>query len=93
MGRGCIVRDSKILTGTAAQGFSLFGDIFPPAAGSFGKQEEHFMLLVTPTEELARAFGDEPCIRILADAGYVEIDWSFFDMVTGMGPVCGDNWQ
>ncbi len=51
------------------------------------------MLLVTPTEELARAFGDEPCIRILADAGYDAIDWSFFEMVTGKGPFCGDNWK
>lgn len=51
------------------------------------------MQLVTTTEELARAFGDEECIRILARAGFDAIDWGFFDMVSGQGLFCQDGWK
>lgn len=51
------------------------------------------MRLVTQTEVLAETFGDERCIRILAEAGFEALDWSFFGMETGKGTWCGDGWK
>lgn len=51
------------------------------------------MRLVTQTDSLADAFGDEACIRILAQAGFDAIDWSFFPMTNGEGPWCADDWR
>lgn len=51
------------------------------------------MRLVTTTEKLAEAFGDEECVRILAEAGFDAIDWGFFEMAAGKGIWCTDQWR
>ena len=51
------------------------------------------MRLVTQTDCLARSFGDEECVRILARAGFDAIDWSFFEMEQGRGVWCSDGWK
>lgn len=51
------------------------------------------MRLVTTTEKLAEAFGDEECVRILAEAGFDAIDWGFFQMSAGKGIWCTDRWR
>ncbi len=51
------------------------------------------MRLVTQTDVLARTFGDEAAVRMLAKAGYDGIDWSFFPMTNGNGIWCTDQWE
>lgn len=51
------------------------------------------MKLVTQTDILAKTFGGEECIRILAKAGFDGVDWSFFDMERGEGIWCGEGWR
>lgn len=51
------------------------------------------MQLVTTTEKTAEAFGDEECVRILAEAGFDAIDWGFFEMAAGKGIWCTDDWK
>lgn len=51
------------------------------------------MRLVTTTEKIAEAFGDEECVRILAEAGFDAIDWGFFEMAAGKGIWCTDEWK
>ncbi len=51
------------------------------------------MRLATTTEKLAEAFGDEECVRILAEAGFDSIDWGFFEMAAGKGIWCTDSWR
>lgn len=51
------------------------------------------MQLVTTTEKLSEAFGDEECVRILAEAGFDAIDWGFFEMSAGKGIWCTDDWK
>ena len=51
------------------------------------------MRLATTTEKLAEAFGDEECVRILAQAGFDSIDWGFFEMAAGKGIWCTDDWK
>ena len=51
------------------------------------------MRLATTTEKLAETFGDEECIRILAQAGFDSIDWGFFEMSAGKGIWCTDEWK
>lgn len=51
------------------------------------------MQLVTTTEILSKTFGDEECVRILAEAGFDAIDWDFFEMSSGQGIWCTDGWR
>lgn len=51
------------------------------------------MRLATTTDKLAEAFGDEECVRILAEAGFDSIDWGFFEMAAGKGIWCTDEWR
>lgn len=51
------------------------------------------MRLVTQTDCLANHFSGEETIRILAQAGFDAIDWSFFEMLDGSGPWCQDDWE
>lgn len=51
------------------------------------------MQLVTTTEKTAEVFGDEECVRILAEAGFDAIDWGFFEMAAGKGIWCTENWK
>ena len=51
------------------------------------------MQLVTTTEKLSETFGDEECVRILAEAGFDAIDWGFFEMSAGKGIWCTDDWK
>lgn len=51
------------------------------------------MRLVTTTEKFAEVFGDEECVRILAEAGFDAIDWGFFEMAAGKGIWCKDEWK
>ena len=51
------------------------------------------MRLATTTEKLAEAFGDEECVRILAEAGFDSIDWGFFEMAAGKGVWCTEEWR
>lgn len=51
------------------------------------------MRLVTQTECLAKRFGDEECVRILANAGFDAVDWSFFEMLNDDCHWCGDSWK
>lgn len=51
------------------------------------------MQLVTTTEKLAEVFGDEECVRILAETGFDAIDWSFCEMTAGKGVWCTDSWR
>ena len=39
------------------------------------------MRLVTQTDILGKAFGDEQAIQILAKNGFDALDWSFFEML------------
>ncbi len=48
------------------------------------------MLLTTQTDVLARVFGDEKCIDMMAESGFDAIDWSFFGMEKGEGIFCTD---
>jgi L-ribulose-5-phosphate 3-epimerase len=51
------------------------------------------MRLSTQTDLLARVFGDEECLRILARSGYDAADLSFFEMTGGKGVWCGSDWR
>lgn len=51
------------------------------------------MRLAAPAECLAASFGDETCVRILAESGFDAIDWSFFAMTSGNDRWCGDDWR
>lgn len=51
------------------------------------------MRLVTTTEKFSEVFGDEECVRILAEAGFDAIDWGFFEMAAGKGRWCTDSWK
>ena len=51
------------------------------------------MKLVTQTDILAKSFGGQECVRILAKAGFDAADWSFFDMERGEGIWCGEGWR
>lgn len=51
------------------------------------------MRLVTTTEKTAELFGDETCVRILAEAGFDAVDWGFFEMAGGKGVWCTDAWR
>lgn len=51
------------------------------------------MRLVTQSHCLADSFGDEQAVRMMAEAGYDGIDWSFFGMTNDDDIWCGDSWQ
>ncbi len=51
------------------------------------------MRLVTQTDVMARTFGDEEAVRLLAKAGYDGIDWSFFPMNRGECIWNTDAWE
>ena len=51
------------------------------------------MKLVTQSEALAKNFGGEEGIRILAKAGFDAVDWSFFEMENGEGIWCSDGFK
>lgn len=51
------------------------------------------MRLVTQTDVLARMFGEEQSIRILANSGFDAIDWSFFAMLQDDNPWCQPDWR
>lgn len=51
------------------------------------------MKLVTQTDVLARTYGDEEAIKILAQNGFDALDWSFFEMTQGEGPWCREGWR
>ncbi len=51
------------------------------------------MKLVTQTDVLAKKFGGEECVRILAGAGFDAADWSFFGMERGEGIWCEAGWR
>lgn len=51
------------------------------------------MRLVTQTCILAETFGDEECLRVLAQAGFDAVDWSFFGMEQDRGIWCGAAWR
>ncbi len=51
------------------------------------------MRLVTQTDCLAKTFGDEESIRLLAKAGFDAVDLSFFEMLKDDCIWCGDGWM
>lgn len=51
------------------------------------------MRLVTQTDCLAKTFGEEESIRLLAKAGFDAVDLSFFEMLNDDCHWCGDGWM
>lgn len=51
------------------------------------------MKLVTNTYHLVSRLGDEKAIRLLADAGFDGIDWTFSQDMSEGSPWLADNWQ
>ena len=51
------------------------------------------MKLCTQTHAMVDSFGPEEGLRLLAEAGYDAIDWSFFEMVDGRGPWLKEDWK
>lgn len=51
------------------------------------------MKLSTQTHVSVERLGYEAALRLLADAGYDCIDWSFFEMTVSQGPWCAEGWR